>query len=107
MQKNGIEKCFIIRIGIRTEEPGLYDTIIEAQTELCRDNEDFILISTKAVTLETLGLMRDEVHYTQGGLNLIGEEAGSNAAYYVKTGMTPSLYDYKNDDVYSDSTDAK
>lgn len=105
MQENGIEKCFIIRIGIRTEEPGMYDTIIEAQTELCRDNEDFILISTKAVELETLGLMRDEVHYTQGGLNLIGEEAGANAAYYVKTGMTPSLYDYQNDDVYSDSTE--
>jgi len=107
MQKNGIEKCFIIRIGIRTEEPGLYDTIIEAQTELCRDNEDFILISTKAVELETLGLMRDEVHYTQGGLNLIGEEAGGNAAYYVKTGMTPTLYDSQNDDVYSDSTDTE
>jgi Carbohydrate esterase, sialic acid-specific acetylesterase len=103
MQENGIEKCFIIRIGIRTEEPGMYDTIIEAQTELCRDNEDFILISTKAVELEHLGLMRDEVHYTQGGLNLIGEEAGANMAYYVKTGMTPTLYDYQNDDVYSDS----
>jgi hypothetical protein len=105
MQENGIEKCFIIRIGIRTKEPGMYDTIIEAQTELCRDNEDFILISTKAVELETLGLMRDEVHYTQGGLNLIGEEAGGNAAYYVKTGMTPSLYDYQNDDVYSDTNE--
>lgn len=103
MKDSGVEKCFIIRIGIRTEEPGMYDTIIEAQTELCKDNEDFILVSTKAVELEHLGLMRDEVHYTQGGLNLIGEEAGANMAYYVKTGMTPSLYDYKNDDVYSDT----
>lgn len=103
LQEAGIEKCFIIRIGIRTKEPGMYDTIIEAQTELCRDNEDFILISTKAVELEHLGLMRDEVHYTQGGLNLIGEEAGANMAYYVKTGNTPSLYDYQSDDVYSDS----
>ncbi|WP_099466988.1 sialate O-acetylesterase [Konateibacter massiliensis] len=106
MQDNGIEKCFIIRIGIRTEEPGMYDTIIEAQTELCKENEDFILISTKAVELETLELMRDEVHYTQGGLNLIGEEAGANMAYYVKTGMTPALYDSVVDDVYSD-TDTK
>lgn len=105
MQENGIEKCFIIRIGIRTLEPGMYDTIIEAQTELCKDNEDFILISTKAVELETMGLMRDEVHYTQGGLNLIGEEGGANMAYYVKTGMTPSLYDYQNDDVYSDTVE--
>lgn len=103
MQDNGIEKCFIIRIGIRTKEPGMYDTIIEAQTELCKENDDFILISTKAVELEHLGLMRDEVHYTQGGLNLIGEEAGANMAYYVKTGKTPTLYDYQNDDVYSDS----
>lgn len=105
MKDSGVEKCFLIRIGIRTEEPGMYDTIIEAQTELCRDNEDFILVSTKAVELEHLGLMRDEVHYTQGGLNLIGEEAGANMAYYVKTGLTPSLYDYKNDDVYSDTTE--
>jgi len=105
MKGSGVEKCFMIRIGIRTEEPGMYDTIIEAQTELCRDNEDFILVSTKAVELEHLGLMRDEVHYTQGGLNLIGEEAGANMAYYVKTGMTPSLYDYQNDDVYSDTTE--
>ncbi|KAB1438224.1 sialate O-acetylesterase [Candidatus Galacturonibacter soehngenii] len=105
MKDSGVEKCFLIRIGIRTEEPGMYDAIIEAQTELCRDNEDFILVSTKAVELEHLGLMRDEVHYTQGGLNLIGEEAGANMAYYVKTGLTPSLYDYKNDDVYSDTTE--
>ncbi|PXV87285.1 hypothetical protein C8E03_11046 [Lachnotalea glycerini] len=107
MQENGVEKCFIIRIGIRTEEPGMYDTIIEAQTELCKNNEDFILISTKAVELDTLGLMRDEVHYTQGGLNLIGEEAGANMAYYVKTGMSPELYDYQNEDVYSDSKEAE
>lgn len=105
MKDSGVEKCFMIRIGIRTQEPGMYDTIIEAQTELCRDNKDFILVSTKAVELERLGLMRDEVHYTQGGLNLIGEEAGANMAYYVKTGMTPSLYDYQNDDVYSDTTE--
>ncbi|MFA9375944.1 MAG: sialate O-acetylesterase [Lachnotalea sp.] len=103
MQENGVEKCFIIRIGIRTKEPGMYDTIIEAQTELCRDNGDFILISTKAVEFDAMGLMRDEVHYTQGGLNLIGEEGGGNMAYYVKTGLTPSLYDYQNDDVYSDT----
>lgn len=102
MKEEGVEKCFIIRIGVRTEEPGLYDTIIEAQTELCQNNEDFILISTKAVELENMGLMRDEVHYTQGGLNIIGADAGSNMGYYVVTGDEPALYDSNEEDLYSD-----
>lgn len=103
MQKNGIEKCFIIRIGILTDDTQLYDTIIEAQTKLCHDNEDFILISTKAVELENMGLMRDTVHYSQGGLNIIGSDAGCNMAYYVITGKEPSLYDFKDDNLYTES----
>ncbi len=100
MQENGVENCFLIRIGENTDDFQLHDVIIQAQTKLCSTDLDFILVSTKSVELYKLGLMRDFVHYNQGGLNIIGEEAGANAAYYVVNGVEPSMYDSYFDNLY-------
>ena len=67
--------------------------VIEAQTEICRVSEDFVLASVRAVELPELGMMQDRMHYSQEGYNLIGEEAGRNAGIYVKTGNEPAMYD--------------
>lgn len=103
MQNTGIEKCFVIRIGKNTDDFQLHDKIIEAQTQLCSTDEDFVLISTKAIELYDLGLMRDFVHYNQEGLNMVGEDAGSNAGRFVKTGEEPSMYDAYFKDMYTAS----
>ena len=63
-----MEKCFVIRIGLDLERDSEgIDHVIEAQTELCRTSEDFVLVSTQAVTLNDRGMMQDRVHYTQEG----------------------------------------
>ncbi len=90
----GVEKCFLIRIGMDTDRnPEDMESILEAQTQLCRTDEDFVLVYTQAVTLPERGMLQDAVHYTQEGYNLIGEEAGRNAGIYVATGVEPSMYD--------------
>lgn len=76
----GVEESFVIRIGLDLERDSEgIDHVIEAQTELCRTSEDFVLVSTQAVTLNDRGMMQDRMHYTQEGYNFIGEEAGANA----------------------------
>ncbi len=97
----GVEKCFVIRIGLDQERDSAgIDHVIEAQTQLCRTSEDFVLVSTQAVTLTERGMMQDRVHYTQEGYNLIGEEAGRNAGIYAATGTEPSMYDPYYDTEY-------
>ena len=90
----GVEKCFLIRIGYDMERysQGILN-VIEAQTEICRTSEDFVLVSVQAVTLPEQNMMQDRMHYTQEGYNLIGEEAGRNAGIYAATGVEPTMYD--------------
>lgn len=99
-QENGIEKCMIIRIGDTTENDTLYDGIIQAQTDLCKADEDFVLISTQAASFVERGLLKDIVHYTQEGYNILGEEAGRNMAYFVNTGKEPSMEDPEYGNTY-------
>ena len=99
-----MEKCFVIRIGLDLERDSEgIDHVIEAQTELCRTSEDFVLVSTQAVTLNDRGMMQDRVHYTQEGYNLTGTEAGQNAASYAITGRDPMLWDYESGEIYTAS----
>ncbi len=75
-----IEKCMIVRTGNNGDVDGLYDDIINAQDRLCKDSDNCIMISTLATSFKEKGLMQDMYHYTQEGYNLLGEDAGLNAA---------------------------
>ena len=105
-KQNKIEKIFLIRIGNYydpTEEQETkqqtamqinpFDTIIKAQTNLCINHGGFILISVKAASLNEWYYYPDGIHLTQYGLNILGYEAGKNAAYYVQTKKQPGMYD--------------
>lgn len=95
-----IEKCLLIRIGKYTKDADLYDKILKAQTNLCKTNKNFVLVSTKAASLKNSCYQSDGIHLTQGGLNIIGKEAGLNAASYKLTGTEPSLKDSKYGNTY-------
>lgn len=56
-----------------------YRIIQNAQKELCRDNKNFYLISTKASSLNASYLRKDGIHLTQEALNIVGRDAGINA----------------------------
>lgn len=96
--KSNIEKCLLIRIGTNLNDAAYYNRIAAAQTLLCRDNYDFILISTIAGGFKSSHYQEDGVHMTQKSLNLIGKQAGEMAGKYAKTEKEPSMKDplYRN-----------
>ncbi|MBD5544505.1 MAG: hypothetical protein HDR01_09760 [Lachnospiraceae bacterium] len=101
LQKScSVEKCLFIRIGSYTKDRNLYNDIVKAQTDLCRTNKDFVLVSVKAASLKDSYYQADGIHLTQKGLNVLGKEAGTNAASYKLTGKEPELKDAKYKNTY-------
>lgn len=101
LQKScSVEKCLLIRIGSYTKDPNLYADIVKAQTDLCQNNKNFVLVSVKAASLKSSYYQEDGIHLTQKGLNVLGKEAGTNAATYKLTGKEPNLKDSKYKNTY-------
>ena len=85
--------------------------MIKKQTEFNRKNDLSVLVSVKAATLSlvkggtgTTGgkisdMMINQLKFSQLALDIIGSEAGKNAAYYVNSQREPMLLDleYKDD----------
>lgn len=100
-KQNKIEKIFLIRTGRYYDPENIenstqvnpFDTIVKAQTNLCINQEGFVLVSVKAASLDDWYYYEDGIHLTQYGLNVVGYEAGRNAGYYVRTKMQPGMYD--------------
>lgn len=90
----GLDKFFLIRIGGQKTAPDAFDELIQVQTELCRNNPNFVLAST-VLSAYGGGDMVDEYHYTQQVLNDVGDDAGRNVGKFSNTWEEPSLYDYK------------
>lgn len=94
MKKAGVSKCLLIRIGLKSyPTKKAYKAILKAQTNLCKKNSNFVLISTKATRLKSKYFQSDGIHLTQAGLNLVGANAGYFAAKYSKTKKDPSMKD--------------
>ena len=93
MQDVGIERCFMIRIGTIYLYKGYeekykeryyeYLNMVEEQTKIAK-NDWVTLISTSMLTLSKCqNMMYDMVHFNQEALDIIGSEAGKNAARYA------------------------
>lgn len=97
-KQTDIKKCLMIRIGSYLPDKTLFNDIIKAQTNLCKTDSRFVLISTKAASLSKKYYCGDGLHLNQRGLNTIGKEAGKYAGIYATTGTEPSIEDkrYKN-----------
>ena len=85
MEEQGVEDCFLIQLGPDLTDLTRHQEIMDAQLQICEENEDIVLVSTLPAEL-TGADMKDEggIHFTQKALNLIGEDAGKNAGEYVK-----------------------
>ena len=93
MVNEGIEKCFLVRIGNHRDNTTIYDEIMRAQTDLCKEYEHAVLVSTKLCDFAYNGLMKDQFHYKQEGYNIVGKDAGINSAFYVNNNKEPFMYD--------------
>ena len=86
MLENGIEKCFLIRIGnYNGHENYDYSDIMHAQDETARNNENVVMVSTAFAQMKERGLMKDSFHYFQQAYNEVGTDAGTRAAKYVNS----------------------
>lgn len=87
LQPYGVEKCFVIQIGNVVMEGEKVDTsdMQGIQEALCETDENFVLISTLPKEISESPYMEDGIHFTQKGLNAIGEDAGKNMGSYIKT----------------------
>ena len=87
LQPYGVERCFVIQIGNVMMEGEKVDTrgMHEIQETLCETDENFVLVSTLPKELSEPPYMEDGIHFTQKGLNAIGEDAGKQAGSYVKS----------------------
>ena len=73
-----IDKFAVIRVGCFTNDERDWQ-IIEAQDELCREHEDFLMLTTMAVELnKDPECMNSNVHghYSAKGLEILGNAAG-------------------------------
>ena len=86
LQPYGVERCFLIQIGNAIVGDEVIDTsyMQAVQENLCGGDENFILVSTLPKEISKSPFMEDGIHFTQMGLNLIGEDAGKNTGNYVK-----------------------
>ena len=101
MKQVGIELCFIVRIGKYNGQGQTdYTTIIESQSELCKDNSDIIMASTALASFKDKGLMKDEFHYYQNGYNLVGTYAGRNVGLYRLFGIGKPQYDVMTNSLF-------
>jgi len=100
MVAQGIEKCYIVRIGNHRDDPTKYDTIALAQTNLCKTYKNAVLVSTKFSSMAADGLMKDQFHYTQPGYNITGADAGKNTAFHIMYGKDPYMWDTEFNNMY-------
>jgi len=100
MKTAGVQRCFIVRIGQYNGTGRSYDTIIEAQDELCKELEDVVMINAELYSFKALGLMKDSFHYYQEGYNRVGTHSGGKIALYESMQSDPIMYDPKALDLF-------
>ncbi|MDF1962504.1 sialate O-acetylesterase [Priestia megaterium] len=100
MIAQGIEKCYLVRIGNHRDNSTIYDNIMAAQTELAKTYKNVVLVSTKFASMAADGLMKDQFHYVQQGYNITGAEAGINTAFHIMNKKEPFMFDSENNNLY-------
>lgn len=88
MFDNGIEKCFMVRIGNCNIEGSFdrYKYIIRLQDKIAATDDRVVMVSHCLEKMRERGLMKDAFHYFQCAYNECGTEAGKNTAQFVMTG---------------------
>lgn len=88
LTRRGVEKCFLISCGSRTDAAAGVQTIRAAQEALCGGMAEIVPVSTAFSAIPDELIAPD--HYTQAGYRRVGANAGENAGRWV---LSPDGYE--------------
>lgn len=100
MKANGVEKCFLIRIGEDNGTDKDYTNIMQAQNQICKESEDVVMVSLDFQSMLSRGLMKDEWHYYQQAYNEVGATAGYHTGVYRMFNREAVMFDQKNNELF-------
>ena len=95
----GLQKVFFITPGRTIQQKDIYNEIINAQKNMCRDSGYYSLASTILTGVST-SYMTDIYHYNQHVLNLVGKDAADAVAYYTNNKQPKIIFDYSSFNEY-------
>ncbi len=93
----GLQKVFIITPGRTIDYKDIFKDIIDIQKQICADS-DYYGMATTILNGISAEYMRDQFHYNQHVLNLVGIRAAQAVAYYTNNGVEMTVYDYASGD---------
>jgi len=99
---HGVERCFVIQIGnymssVNADYYRNYKVFQQRQADLCSGDERYTLVSIKLAGMPDGaddGFMHLNNHYTQRAYDIVGTDAGRNAASYILTGVESECKPY-------------
>lgn len=91
----GLQKVFIIMPGRTIDYRDILLPIINEQMKICGES-GYYAVATTILTRVSTEYMRDQYHYNQHVLNLVGIKAAESVAYYTNHNEEMIVYDYKN-----------
>lgn len=90
----GVRKVFIITPGRTIDYRDIFLDIINMQKKICAES-DYYAIATTVLTKVSTEYMKDQYHYNQHVLNMVGIESAKAVAYYTMHGEEMIVYDYR------------
>ncbi len=91
----GLQKVFIITPGRTIDYRDIFKDIVDIQKQICADSA-YYAVATTVLAKVSPEYMKDQYHYNQHVLNMVGIEAAKSVAYYTKHGEEKIVYDYSN-----------
>ena len=92
---DGLQKVFIITPGRTIDYKDIFKEIRDVQKQISEESA-YYAIATTVLSRVSPEYMRDQYHYNQHVLNMVGIEAAKAVAYYTKNNEEKIVYDYEN-----------
>lgn len=93
----GVRKVFIIVPGRTIDYRDIFLDIINVQKQICAES-DYYALATTVLSKVSTEYMKDQYHYNQHVLNMVGIESAKSVAYYTENSTEKIVYDYRENE---------
>ncbi|MBO4266959.1 MAG: hypothetical protein J5910_07190 [Lachnospiraceae bacterium] len=90
----GLQKVFMIMPGRTIDYKDIFNDIINMQKRICAES-GYYGVATTILTKVSTEYMKDQYHYNQHVLNMVGIDAARAVAYYTEHKEEMIVYDYR------------